>query len=93
MRATRQAVGTNTNLGIVLLCAPLIRAAEMAGGDLRENLGKVLDGLDVEDTAAVFEAIVLALARRARISRNARCQGKSLPSGSSKRCGKRPAAT
>ena len=60
VRATRQAVGTNTNLGIVLLSAPLIRAVEMAGRDLRENLGKVLDGLDLEDTAAVFEAIVLA---------------------------------
>lgn len=60
VRATRQAVGTNTNLGIVLLSAPLIRAAETAGGDLRANLGKVLDGLDMEDTAAVFEAIVLA---------------------------------
>ena len=60
VRATRQAVGTNTNLGIILLCAPLLRAAEMTDGDLRENLAKVLDGLDMEDTASVFEAIVLA---------------------------------
>jgi triphosphoribosyl-dephospho-CoA synthase len=60
VRATRAAVNTNTNLGIILLCAPLIRAAEMPGGDLRDNLGKVLDGLDLADTAAVFEAIVLA---------------------------------
>jgi triphosphoribosyl-dephospho-CoA synthase len=60
VRATRKAVDTNTNLGIVLLCAPLIRAAEMAGGELHENLAAVLDGLDMEDTAAVFEAIVLA---------------------------------
>jgi triphosphoribosyl-dephospho-CoA synthase len=60
VRATRQAVATNTNLGIVLLCAPLIRAAEMPGGDLSENLAKVLDRLDMEDTASVFEAIVLA---------------------------------
>lgn len=59
VRATRRAVGTNTNLGILLLCAPLIRAAEM-GGDLHGNLGTVLDRLDMEDTAAVFEAIVLA---------------------------------
>ena len=59
VRATRQAVDTNTNLGILLLSAPLIRAAEM-GGDLGENLGTVLDGLDMEDTAAVFQAIVLA---------------------------------
>ena len=60
VRATRLAVATNTNLGIILLCAPLIRAAEMPGDDLRENLGRVLDGMDIEDTASVFEAIVLA---------------------------------
>ncbi|MDQ2634435.1 MAG: triphosphoribosyl-dephospho-CoA synthase [Pseudomonadota bacterium] len=60
VRATRLAVATNTNLGIILLCAPLIRAAEMPGGDLRENLGKVLDGMDIEDTACVFGAILLA---------------------------------
>jgi triphosphoribosyl-dephospho-CoA synthase len=60
VRATRQAVSANTNLGIILLCAPAIRAAEMAGGDFGYNLGKVLDGLDMEDTASVFEAIVLA---------------------------------
>jgi triphosphoribosyl-dephospho-CoA synthase len=60
VRATRQAVATNTNLGIILLCGPLIRAVEMPGDDLRENLGEVLDGMDIEDTAAVFEAIVLA---------------------------------
>jgi len=60
VRATRQAVGINTNLGILLLCAPLICAAEMSDGTLRENLGKVLARLDMDDTAAVFEAIVLA---------------------------------
>jgi triphosphoribosyl-dephospho-CoA synthase len=60
VRATRLAVGVNTNLGIILLCAPLIRAAEMAGGDLSGKLGEVLDEMDIDDTAAVFEAIVLA---------------------------------
>ena len=60
VRATRLAVGVNTNLGIVLLCAPLIRAAETADGEFREELGEVLDGMDIMDTAAVFEAIVLA---------------------------------
>lgn len=60
VRATRQAVETNTNLGIILLCAPLIRAAEMTCDNLRENLAKILDGMDMEDTAAVFDAIVLA---------------------------------
>ncbi len=60
VRATREAVDTNTNLGIILLCAPLVRAAEMAGDELRRNLGNVLDELDMDDAAAVFEAIVLA---------------------------------
>ena len=60
VRATRLTVGTNTNLGIILLCAPLARAAEMPGADFPGNLGAVLDGMDVEDTRAVFEAIVLA---------------------------------
>ncbi|MEP9396525.1 triphosphoribosyl-dephospho-CoA synthase [Mesorhizobium sp. KR2-14] len=58
--ATRDAVGTNTNLGIVLLCAPLAEAAAMEGADLRTNLRRVLDAIDLDDTAAVFEAIVLA---------------------------------
>lgn len=60
VRATREAVGTNTNLGIILLCAPLMRAAEMPSRDLRANLGAVLDAMDTDDTKAVFEAIVLA---------------------------------
>jgi triphosphoribosyl-dephospho-CoA synthase len=59
VRATRQAVGVNTNLGIVLLAAPLARAAEMKGA-LRDNLAATLDGMTIEDTKAVFEAIVLA---------------------------------
>jgi triphosphoribosyl-dephospho-CoA synthase len=59
VRATRQAVGVNTNLGIVLLVAPLARAAEMAGS-LRGNLAAALDAMTMEDTKAAFEAIVLA---------------------------------
>lgn len=60
VRATRQAVGTNTNLGIVLLAAPIIRAAEMTGGTLRGNLDIVLGGMGMVDAKAVFEAIVTA---------------------------------
>jgi triphosphoribosyl-dephospho-CoA synthase len=57
--ATRRAVDCNTNLGIVLMSAPLALAAE--GADkLRSTVGRVLAKLDVEDAAAVFEAIVLA---------------------------------
>jgi triphosphoribosyl-dephospho-CoA synthase len=53
--ATREAVGQNTNLGILLLCAPLARAAE-AG----LSLAAVLDGLDPADARDVFAAIRLA---------------------------------
>ncbi|MDN5927145.1 MAG: triphosphoribosyl-dephospho-CoA synthase [Hyphomicrobiales bacterium] len=60
IRATRNAVGTNTNLGIVLLAAPLIRAAGAPGPDLRANLAAVLDSLGMDDAASVFEAIALA---------------------------------
>lgn len=59
VRATRDAVATNTNLGIILLCGPLARAAEMEG-DLRQNLRKVLEAITLDDTAAIFEAITLA---------------------------------
>ncbi len=57
--ATRAAVGQNTNLGIVLLAAPLAMAAEQ-GGDLRAAVARVLRDADLADTAAVFRAIVLA---------------------------------
>ena len=58
--ATRRAVGVNTNLGIVLLSAPLARAAEIGSGGLRENLQAVLQSTSMDDARAVFEAIVLA---------------------------------
>jgi triphosphoribosyl-dephospho-CoA synthase len=65
IEATVKAVGANTNLGIVLLCAPLAAAADPAcafpaGGDLRQSLLRVLDGLDVADAADAFAAIVQA---------------------------------
>lgn len=59
IRATREAIGWNTNLGIVLLCAPLAAAAE-AGGDLRAALATILSGLDRIDARDAFEAIRLA---------------------------------
>jgi triphosphoribosyl-dephospho-CoA synthase len=58
--ATLAAVGTNTNLGILLLCAPLAAAAEDKPPDLRTRLAQVLDALDVADAALAFRAIVRA---------------------------------
>ncbi|ACA20070.1 triphosphoribosyl-dephospho-CoA protein [Methylobacterium sp. 4-46] len=54
--ATVAAVGQNTNLGIVLLCAPLAAAAERTG-PLRDALAAVLAELDGRDAAGVFAAI------------------------------------
>lgn len=62
IRATRAVVDCNTNLGIVLLLAPLAAAAETAaaGGSLRSALRVVLDGLTIEDARHAFAAIRLA---------------------------------
>jgi triphosphoribosyl-dephospho-CoA synthase len=57
VEATLAAVGTNTNLGILLLCAPLAAAAESGRPDLRAALRDVLDGLDIEDARLAFAAI------------------------------------
>ncbi len=54
--ATRQAVGTNTNLGTVLLLAPLAMAAEPNA----KSVGQVLRALDGDDALLVYEAIRLA---------------------------------
>jgi triphosphoribosyl-dephospho-CoA synthase len=59
IRSTQRVVQCNTNLGIVLLAAPLFRAAE-AGGDLRTALAQQLAELDRSDAVQVYEAIRLA---------------------------------
>lgn len=51
--------GLNTNLGILLLCAPLAAAAERPGA-LRANLAAVLASLDRTDAEATFRAIATA---------------------------------
>lgn len=62
VRATRRRTSTNTNLGILLLFAPLIAAARRLGDtadrtDLRLALGAVLRESTVEDAIAVYAAI------------------------------------
>jgi len=56
--ATRTAVGTNTNLGMVLLLAPL--AAVPRDLSLPDGINAVLDALTAADTAEVYAAISLA---------------------------------
>jgi triphosphoribosyl-dephospho-CoA synthase len=60
VKATRRVTPTNTNLGIVLLLAPL--AAVPPSEDLRKGLPRVLEKLDVADARATYEAIRLAVA-------------------------------
>ncbi len=62
VRATARVADANTNLGIVLLFAPLIRAATVRREDeaLRSATERILAGLDVDDAAAAFAAIVRA---------------------------------
>ncbi len=73
VKATREAVGCNTNLGIILLCAPLIQAIGHttawtqddcmdAGGraTLRQAVSKVISDTTIEDADWVFKAIALA---------------------------------
>ena len=63
--ASWAAVGCNTNLGIVLLCAPIAAAAERCAAPLdREGLRSALEGvlerLDLDDAAAAYRAIAQA---------------------------------
>lgn len=62
VKATREAAGCNTNLGIVLLAAPLLQACLVGEADkpLRENLKAVLNGTTREDAVWVYRAIRLA---------------------------------
>jgi triphosphoribosyl-dephospho-CoA synthase len=62
VEATRAEVGCNTNLGVVLLCAPLAQALldGEATGSLRERLRQVLRKADREDSDWLFGAIRLA---------------------------------
>lgn len=61
VEATLRWTKSNTNLGIVLLLAPLARAALREGPGLRERLRRVLTETTVHDAGEVYAAI-----RRAR---------------------------
>jgi triphosphoribosyl-dephospho-CoA synthase len=61
VRATQAAVGCNTNLGILLLCAPLAAAAETSpASSWRDAIEAQLAALDLADARATFRAISLA---------------------------------
>ena len=60
VEATARWAGINTNLGIVLLLAPLARAARRTGGSLRDRVAQVLAETTVADAAEAYAAIRLA---------------------------------
>ena len=62
VQATRIQVGCNTNLGIILLCAPLLQAMQLTRhtGKLQERLCYVLDTTTQNDTQWTYRAIQLA---------------------------------
>jgi len=62
VEATRTVVSVNTNLGIVLLCAPLAHAAILRAEEptLRGRLRAVLGALDVHDAELAYRAIRMA---------------------------------
>src|SRR5262245_24257321 len=59
VEATRALVATNSNLGIVLLLAPLAAVPDHLSP--REGIAGVLEGLSVADAEAAFDAIRLAV--------------------------------
>ena len=65
VEASWAASGCNTNLGIVLLCAPIAAAVERfplatSTVELRQAIESVLAGLDIDDARAAFRAIARA---------------------------------
>jgi len=62
VEANQKVVGQNTNLGMLLLCAPLIHAALhfSAADTLESSLNKTLAQLSIQDAQQVAKAIVLA---------------------------------
>ncbi|MGH7509841.1 MAG: triphosphoribosyl-dephospho-CoA synthase [Gemmatimonadales bacterium] len=57
VEATSRWTRSNTNLGMVLLLAPLARAALSSEGTLRQRLSEVLSRTTVEDADEVYTAI------------------------------------
>ena len=63
VNATREAVAENTNLGIILLAAPIAETLIKSenGEILRDNLVKVLADLSIDDAKYCYQAIQIAM--------------------------------
>lgn len=62
VKATKEIVGCNTNLGIILLCAPMIETLlnPHKNKDFRQSLSCLLKTTTIDDANWVFKAISLA---------------------------------
>ena len=61
VQVTRQVVSTNTNLGIVLLCVPIVQACiQLPNKTLRQSIQDEIEGLDIDDAQLILDAIQLA---------------------------------
>lgn len=61
VEATHDAVQCNTNLGIILLCAPLVQAVfDCDHATFRARLASILENLTVDDAEKAYRAILLA---------------------------------
>ena len=63
VKATHEAVADNTNLGIILLAAPMIEALAVRSNNaiLQDSLQDVLAALSLQDAKYVYRAIQLAM--------------------------------
>ncbi len=61
VQATQQAVAMNTNLGIILLCAPIGQACiALPVKSLEQSVQDEIESLDIEDARLIIDAIRLA---------------------------------
>ncbi len=58
VKATKTSVGTNTNLGIILLFAPVSFATNPA--ELKKEIQKAIAGISIDETKIIYDAIRLA---------------------------------
>jgi triphosphoribosyl-dephospho-CoA synthase len=64
VKASVDVVGCNTNLGIILLCVPIVEAIYL-DKELKfkqNNLKKIIDSIDVKQTKSIYKAINIAKA-------------------------------
>ena len=60
VESTIETVGSNTNLGMILLIVPIAKAMLQAGKVDRDSVHDVLDSLNLNDAELIFEAIRIA---------------------------------